>query len=60
MEQYRKKENGKFYLKQLSKETGELEWIEINTTSDVKPNHSFSDTQHLFFDTDYPDYVTES
>ena len=60
IDKYRKKENGKFYLKQLSKETGELEWIEINTTSDVKPNHSFSDTQHLFFDTDYPDYVTES
>ena len=60
MDKYRKKENGKFYLKQLSKETGELEWIEIDTNSVVKPKHTFVDTQHLFFETDYPDYVTES
>tara|TARA_Y100000389_G_scaffold126124_1_gene123500 strand:- start:1 stop:129 length:129 start_codon:yes stop_codon:yes gene_type:complete len=37
-----------------------LEWVEIDTNSVVKPKHTFVDTQHLFFETDYPDYVTDS
>ena len=32
MEKYRKREDNKYYLKQLNSKTGELEWIEIDTT----------------------------
>jgi len=68
MDKYRKEENGKFYLKQLNQETGELEWIEINLVSSTEPVQELSENEQIlnrpkyeyYFELDYPDYVTDS
>lgn len=36
LDEYRKNEGNKYYLKQLNQESGELEWIEINLSSSTE------------------------
>ena len=39
IDEYRKQEGNKYYLKQLNQESGELEWIEINLSSSTEPEY---------------------
>ena len=39
IDEYRKKEGNKYYLKQLNQESGKLEWIEINLSSSTEPEY---------------------
>ena len=47
MEQYRKQENNKYYLKELNSKTGELEWIEINLESTTEPVQELSENEMI-------------
>ena len=37
IDEYRKSEGNRYYLKELNQESGELEWIEINLSSSTEP-----------------------
>ena len=39
MEQYTKKEDNKYYLKQLNQKSGDFDWIEINLSSSTEPEY---------------------
>ena len=54
MEPYRKTEGNKYYLKQLNKESGELEWKEITLVD------STEQTENYYFEVSYPDFVSTS
>lgn len=49
MEQYRKQENNKYYLKELNSKTGELEWIEINLESSTEPVQELSENEMILY-----------
>ena len=68
MDEYRKQEGNKYYLKQLNSKTGDLEWIEIHFSSSTEPVEELSPNEQIlnppkyeyYFELDYPDYVTDS
>lgn len=68
MEKYRKKEGNKYYLKELNKESGELEWIEITLVDSTEPKEELSPsekiinkpTENYYFEVSYPDFVSTS
>jgi|MDTC01.2.fsa_nt_gb hypothetical protein len=66
MEQYRKKEGNKYYLQELSKESGELEWKEITLVSSTEPKIELENNEKIlyppsnkyYFVNEYPDFVS--
>ena len=68
MEKYRKKEGNKYYLKQLNKESGELEWKEITLVDSTEPKVKLEPneiilnkpTENYYFESCYPDFVSTS
>ena len=68
MEPYRKTEGNKYYLKQLNKESGELEWKEITLVDSTEPKVKLEPnekiinkpTENYYFEVSYPDFVSTS
>tara|TARA_Y100000389_G_C17452440_1_gene515810 strand:- start:2345 stop:2551 length:207 start_codon:yes stop_codon:yes gene_type:complete len=68
MEQYRKKEGNRYYLQELNKKSGELEWKEISLVSSTEPKIDLENNEQIlyppthtyYFVNEYPDYVTKS
>ena len=68
MDKYRKTEGNKYYLKQLNKESGELEWKEITLVDSTEPKVKLEPnekilnkpTEKYYFEVSYPDFVSTS
>ena len=66
MEQYRKKEGNKYYLQELSEESGQLEWKEITLVDTTEPQMDLENNERIlnppshkyYFVNEYPEFVS--
>jgi hypothetical protein len=57
MSEYRKREGDKYFLKKLNSETNQLEWVEI----DMSSNSTISkESVDFYYESVYPNFVTIS
>jgi len=58
MEQYKKTEGNRYYLKQLNPKTKELEWVEIKLVSSTKVENTSSPNEKIILASEH-DYYFE-
>ena len=58
LDEYRKNEGNKYYLKQLNQESGELEWIEINLSSSTEPKIDLENNEQILYPPRHDYYFT--
>ena len=60
IDEYRKTEGNKYYLKQLNQESGKLEWIEINLSSSTEPEYVAGPNEKIINQPQHDYYFTHA